>query len=397
MGDRLVGRRAQLAAQARRRGRRARRVTRSPRSPARPTSAAASSARASGTHRAISPWLLSGDGLRAMSEMLMPARPSVSAMSAMTPGRLGTATRSSPAAPPARARPRPARGGGSAACVLPGRRGRRPRAAARGRASRRGDGAVERVGQRVAVGRVDAAPQRRVGAGDARGVAEARAGGRRALAAERVDAPGPTRTLATTCGRWLTAAITRSWTSASIDRGPRAEPGEQAVQALEQGALRRRGRGQVPGGAVEEVLARVLDARRLRARQRVAADEARVARRVDDRALGRADVGDDAACAAPARGPWPRCRRARRPGRRRRPRRRRRARRRGRGGRCGSPRARAASSARGSNPAHRRAEPRAGGQPDRAADEPHPDDGDDQAPTKAALPATAAAACTRAA
>ena len=180
-------------------------------------------------------------------------------------------------------------------------------------------------------------------------------------------------------------------------RRPRAEPGEQAVQALEQGPLRRRGRGQVPGGAVEEVLARVLDARRLRARQRVAADEARVARRVDDRALGRADVGDDAACAAPARGPWPRCRRARRPGRRRRPRRRRRARRRGRDGRCGSPRARRASSARGSNPAHRRAEAGAGGQPDRPADEPHPDDGDDQAPTKAALPATAAAACTRAA
>ena len=48
-------------------------------------------------------------------------------------------------------------------------------------------------------------------------------------------------------------------------------------------------------------------------------------------------------------------------------------------------------------PAHRRAEAGAGGQSDRPADEPHPDDRDDQAPTKAALPATAAAACTRAA
>jgi hypothetical protein len=47
--------------------------------------------------------------------------------------------------------------------------------------------------------------------------------------------------------------------------------------------------------------------------------------------------------------------------------------------------------------AHGRAEAGAGGQSDRPADEPHPDDGDDQAPTKAALPATAAAACTRAA
>jgi hypothetical protein len=49
------------------------------------------------------------------------------------------------------------------------------------------------------------------------------------------------------------------------------------------------------------------------------------------------------------------------------------------------------------DPAHRGVEAGARGQPDRAADEPHPDDGDDQAPTKAALPATAAAACTRAA
>ena len=48
-------------------------------------------------------------------------------------------------------------------------------------------------------------------------------------------------------------------------------------------------------------------------------------------------------------------------------------------------------------PAHGRAEAGAGGQSDRPADEPHPDDRDDQAPTKAALPATAAAACTRAA
>ena len=51
----------------------------------------------------------------------------------------------------------------------------------------------------------------------------------------------------------------------------------------------------------------------------------------------------------------------------------------------------------GVEPPHRRAEAGAGGQADRPADEPHPDDGDDQAPTKAALPATAAAACTRAA
>ena len=46
---------------------------------------------------------------------------------------------------------------------------------------------------------------------------------------------------------------------------------------------------------------------------------------------------------------------------------------------------------------HRGPEATAGGQANGAADEPDADDRDDQAPTKAALPATAAAACTRAA
>ena len=107
MRDRLVGRRAQLAAQARRRGRRRRRSRSCRRITAKPRPATSArrlvGARVGATQRAISPWLLSGDGLRAMSEMLMPARPSVSAMSAMTPGRLGTATRSSLVGP----RPQP--------------------------------------------------------------------------------------------------------------------------------------------------------------------------------------------------------------------------------------------------------------------------------------------------
>ena len=178
--------------------------------------------------------------------------------------------------------------------------------------------------------------------------------------------------------------------------GPRAEPGEQPVQALEQGALGRRGRGQVPGGAVEEVLARVLDAGRLRARQRVAADEARVARRVDDRALGRADVGDDGAARRLLED------RGHRVGQH--------VDRHGDEDRVGAVErvaevavgavdrpARDGLVGAGVEPAHRRAEAGAGGQSDRPADEPHPDDRDDQAPTKAALPATAAAACTRAA
>ena len=160
MRDRLVGRRAQLAAQAARAGsKRDECSQRSPRSRGRPPASAASSARGVGAPTGRSRrWLLSGDGLSAMSEMLMPARPSVSAMSAMTPGRLGTATRSS--------RGRRRRQPGLEQRAAPARRPRacqavevgRPRAAARGRACERGDRAVERVGERVAVGGVDARP-----------------------------------------------------------------------------------------------------------------------------------------------------------------------------------------------------------------------------------------------
>ena len=54
------------------------------------------------------------------------------------------------------------------------------------------------------------------------------------------------------------------------------------------------GRRQVPGGVLEEIGAGVLDARRLRARQRVAADEARVVDAPHERPLDRADVGHHA-------------------------------------------------------------------------------------------------------
>jgi hypothetical protein len=180
------------------------------------------------------------------------------------------------------------------------------------------------------------------------------------------------------------------------DRRPRAQAGQQPVQALEQRALGRRGRGQVPRGAVEEVLARVLDAGRLGARQRVAADEARIARGAEDSALRRADVGDDRAA-------WRLLEdRGHRVGQR--------VDRHGDEDRVGAieciaqvavgavdrPASDGLVGAR-VEPAHRRAEAGAGGQADRPADEPHSDDRDDQAPTKAALPATAAAACTRAA
>ena len=104
-----------------------------------------------------------------------------------------------------------------------------------------------------------------------------------------------TSTLASTCGRWETAAISRSWVVGVERLRPRAELDEQAVQALVEDAGRPRRRRQVPRRAVEQLGAGVLDARRLGAGERMAADEARVGDGGDDRPLGRADVGHDAA------------------------------------------------------------------------------------------------------
>ena len=104
-----------------------------------------------------------------------------------------------------------------------------------------------------------------------------------------------TSRLASTCGRCDTHAISRSWVSASIAQRARADAAEQAVQALVQDARGAAfGGRQVPGGAVEQIVARVLHAGRLGARERVPADEALVAGGVREHALGRADVADDA-------------------------------------------------------------------------------------------------------
>ena len=174
-------------------------------------------------------------------------------------------------------------------------------------------------------------PDRGVGARDARGVAEARArsrGSRSALLAPARRAACATSTLASTCGRCETVAISavvrRRRRSPSGARRAPASSGAGARRARPRSRARRR---QVPGGAVEQVRARVLDARRLGARERVAADEARGRRPArHDGALGRADVGDDAVRpGAPRSASRDRARRARRRARRRTRRRRRRS------------------------------------------------------------------------
>ena len=104
-----------------------------------------------------------------------------------------------------------------------------------------------------------------------------------------------TSRLASTCGRCDTHAIRRSWVVGVDRRRARAEAAEQPVQALvEHAGGAASGGRQVPGGAVEEVLAGVLDAGGLGARERMPADEALVGGGRGEHALGRADVAHHA-------------------------------------------------------------------------------------------------------
>ena len=204
-------------------------------------------------------------------------------------------------------------------------------------------------------------------------------------------------------GRWRrrAAGATRSPSrgrgrAASIAAGCAPMPTSASVQPLVERARRRRPRRQIPRRAVEEVGARVLDARGLGTGERMSADEARIVAIADDRPLGRADVADRAV------------------GRRRGEHRVQRRAERARPGRATNtssasatasatlaatastaPRSSAAAPtpASGSKPDDARAQARARRQPDRAADQPDADDGDLHAGVNA-LPATAAARST---
>ena len=89
------------------------------------------------------------------------------------------------------------------------------------------DRVVDPRRERVAVGHVDVGPDRARRAGDAGGVAEARAGRRAAARCRRrasVRAAWETSTLASTCGRCETVASIVSWVSASIAVGRAPSP-----------------------------------------------------------------------------------------------------------------------------------------------------------------------------
>ncbi len=134
---------------------------------------------------------------------------------------------------------------------------------------------VDRLGDGLAVAGEDVAPDRRVGAGDPGRVAEARADLGQALGVAAELGVG----LADedVCDHVGKVADRRHHpvVGLGLDRlRAGAEAGDRALQAVVEDAAGAPGRGQVPAGAVEEVLAGVVDARGLDPGQRVAADEA---------------------------------------------------------------------------------------------------------------------------
>ena len=158
------------------------------------------------------------------------------------------------------------------------------------------DGVVELLDQRIAVAEGRCRSRSRSGRprrGSRRGSSGRSPAGarRRRRAPPRPGARARWRARAAGARR---ARAVASWVSArSRSAGRRAH--QQAMEALVQDAAGPRGRGQVPGGALEQVGAGVRDPGRLGAGERVAADEPLVGGRGDDRALGRADVGHDTA------------------------------------------------------------------------------------------------------
>ncbi len=323
---------------------------------------------------------MSGAGCSAMSSMLTPASPSASASAAIVPGLLATTIRSSRSGPPSSSvSSRRRRSSPAAACQAATASRSPPRISSAASLEPARD-RVDRVGDGLAVAGEDVGPDRRVGAGDAGRVAEARPdlGQPLGVAAELGRRLGGERV-----GDHVRQVADRRHQAVVGGRVDRlragAERGDGALQAVVEQAAGALCRGQVPARALEEVGAGVLDAGGLGPGQRVAADEALVvAKRSDQLALGRADVGDDGVGAAS---------RERRPGLLRQRRDRTGAEDdlrplTGLGERAGAaverPQLDRAFDRRlaAAVPDHLGAEALPRGEPDRAADQPHPEDGD---------------------
>ena len=166
--------------------------------------------------------------------MLIAALPSASATSATTPGPVRDRDAQLVRCRRRRGRPRAA-GGGRRARRRSRRRSRRasPSASAARTAPSRADRVVDRLDQRVGVREVDVAPDRRVGAGDAGDVAEARAGRRQRLALFRARARGLRDEHVGEHVRQVRDRREHAVVGLGVERrGAGAEAGEQPVQAL---------------------------------------------------------------------------------------------------------------------------------------------------------------------
>ena len=147
-------------------------------------------------------------------------------------------------------------------------------------------------GQRLRVGYEDVRPDGGVCAGDACGVAKARADAGTGAVEGRLLGGAKQEHV-----REDVREVARDRHHPIVGLGVgrrrlRAEPDQHRVQAVVEDPGRARARCEVPGRLAEEVGAGVFDAGRLGARDRVPADEALVRGAVHDRELGGADVGD---------------------------------------------------------------------------------------------------------
>ena len=156
------------------------------------------------------------------------------------------------------------------------------------------DRGLHLVGDRGGVLHVDVGPDGGVGPGHTRGVAKARADARKRLVLAVHRARGLSDQHVRHDVRKVADCREQAVVGVGVERKrARAERQEQAVEALVEDAARARARGQVPGGAQEEVGAGVLDAGRLGPCYRMAADEPLVGDVGDDRTLRGAHIGDD--------------------------------------------------------------------------------------------------------
>ena len=234
---------------------------------------ARSAARSPATHSAISPWRLSGDGLeRHVGDVDARARRARARARRPRPGGWGPTTRSSlhrAAGQPGSSSARRSRGGLVPATARSAVAGGEQLRADRARARRRRRRARRASASRLA--RVDVAPERRVGAGDARRVAEARPG----RPGSRSSSPSASRGLAderrwrARAGRWRDRGH-QAVVDVGVDRGRARARGRRAAGAGARSSDARRRRRSASGTRWRRRTGRRGRARRRRSRRRPA-------------------------------------------------------------------------------------------------------------------------------